>query len=267
MNWISIGLAAASGALAAVITYLLVRRPKEQKVLFVGIFILSFVIINTLSQQYLLPQLNARRTQTDIDEPLEKIPAYQQIAKYDPDTYRQIKAEIQKSLGRGESEPQIEARIRTIVGGLVRKYLPRASDDAVVGYIDIIIQEIEELTNQSPDLCYRFLFPEQYGPIEARKHFKAETQKADLDALAKVIQTGAENSVAKEMSGYEPLVQKLVTNLKKVYGDDIALLKKPLEPGTDKEKFCKLTVAFYREALKLPKKESSLVLRYIVTGR
>ncbi len=268
MNWISIGLAGAIGALAALIAQLMVRKPKERWVAYTLVLISSFAVMYTLSRLYILPVLNTWKYQKNLEMSLQGIPAYQQISRYDPDAYQRINAEIQKLLKTGRNESKIIEQIRQIVGELVQKYLPRASDDALLSYMGVVTQEIEELASQSPELCFKFLFPQQYGAIDVRKYIRPETQKADLDALAEVIRTGAEDPInVEDFEGYNALIGKVITNLHAVYGDDTLLLQNPHVPEIDKEKFCKLTVALYREILKLPKQECSFVLRYMLSSK
>ncbi len=212
---------------------------------------------------------------TEIEDPLNElelslseIPAYKQISMYDTQAFQRIKREIQQALAKGESKSQIIQRIRFIIGGLVEKYLPISSDKALLGYMNVVIQEIEELANQSPELCYKFLFPQQYGTIDVTKYIKPETQQADLEALAAVIRSGAEASAEmKDFPEYDALIQSIIINLHETYGDDALLLENPHAPGIDKRKFCRIMVALYREILKLPQRESCLVLRSMLTAK
>jgi len=264
----NLGLAIAVGAFATIITYLMVRKPKERWVCYTIVFISFGGVFFTLTSLYTVRVSNTHKDLSDLEVNLREIPAYKQILQYDPVTYQRIQTEIRKSLENGESKSQTLQKIRLIIAELVEKYLPYSSDEALLGYMSIIIQEIEELSGKSPELCFQFLFPEQYGAIDVARYIRPETQKADLDSLSVVIRTGAENPVhIQDFSGYDALIENIITNLHEMYGDDALLLENPHAPGIDKEKFCRMMVTLYREILKLPKKDSVLVLRRMLASK
>ena len=268
MNWMNLGLAIAVGTFATIITYLTVRKPRERWVLYTIVFISCSGVFFTITSLYTVRVSNTQENLVALEATLSEIPAYKQILQYDPETYQRIQIEIQKSLEKGESKTQTIQKIRLIIAELVEKYLPYSSDEALLGYMSVIIQEIEELADKSPELCFQFLFPEQYGAIDVTKYIRPETQKADLDSLAVVIRTGAENPVhIQDFSGYDALIENIITNLHEMYGDDALLLENPHAPGIDKEKFCRMMVTLYREILKLPKKDSVLVLRRMLASK
>ncbi|MDR4506472.1 MAG: hypothetical protein MRK01_17000 [Candidatus Scalindua sp.] len=283
MDWISTGIAGAFGALATGIVFLVVRKPKERWGLYTIVFFtscavcyatMSFIIKPTTTREKPLNALEVSQAEKTekflnaLEVSLAEIPAYKQISMYDAETYQRIKDEIRKSVIKGESQSQIIQRIRFIISELVEKYLPLSSDQALLDYMNVVILEIEELAHQSPELCYKFLFPKQYGTIDVTQYIKPETQQADLDALASVIRTGAEASEdIQDFPEYDAFIQNIIINLHETYGDDALLLENPHAPGIDKRKFCHIMVALYREILKLPKKESCLVLRSMLKAK
>jgi len=265
--WITVATVILCFVLAVIIARLTVRKVLERQGLFAIIVLLCFFLMITLSNQYLLPEINIWREQRDIEQSLKKIAAYEQIARSEPETYARMKAEIKKSLRSGESKAHTSARIRRIVNELVGKYLPRASDDAIFGYVSVMVRELEELTRINPELSYQFLFPQKGGAISHAFHLSPEMKKADLDALAEVIRTGSTSPVVmQDFSEARALLEKAFANLYKAYGKDILLLKNPLAPGIYKDKYCNITIALFHEIFKLPKQQSCLVLRYMFSN-
>ena len=45
------------------------------------------------------------------------------------------------------------------VSNLSKKYLPIASDDAVIAATELTVIEAEKIGSKSPDACYDFLYP------------------------------------------------------------------------------------------------------------
>ncbi|GJQ60241.1 MAG: hypothetical protein D8M57_10680 [Candidatus Scalindua sp. AMX11] len=268
MDWLFVGIAVGFGVLVTGVAFLVIRKRRERWWLYTLVLFFSCVISYVTMSLFVTPTSEREKSLSELEVSLSEIPAYKQISMYDAETYQRINAEIQKSLLKGESKSQIIQRIRSIVGELVEKYLPLSSDNALLDYMNVVIQEIEELAQQSPELCYKFLFPKQYGAIDVTKYIRPETQQADLNALAAVIKTGAESSTnVQDFPEYDAFIQNIIINLHETYGDDALLLENPHAPGIDKRKFCRIMVALYREILKLPKRESCLVLRSMLTTK
>ena len=199
------------------------------------VFILFVLGLSILSRQFLLPAITSWKYQHDIDKSLLEISAYQQIAKYDTKAYQEIKAEILNSIKKGESPTRAIGRGRKNIGELVTKYMPYASDEAIVRYMSGMIQEIEELASKNPDLCYQLLFPDRYGSPDSTKYFKPETQRADLNALVDVIRTAAEQPQPEpDKTAGEALLKKVVGSFYEAHGEEAQLLKDPFAPGIDK---------------------------------
>jgi len=183
VDWISIGLAGASGALAGLIARLIIGKPREKSGAYTAVAAICFVILYSLCRQFILPELTARYDAERAEAIMLEIPAYQAIKEYYPTTYREILDELRHALIRKDDRTEIIARLRGRVSTLTLKCLPTASDEAVVSYMSVMVREIKELNDQDPDLCYRFLFPQEYNTIGVRRYLSEETQGADLEAL------------------------------------------------------------------------------------
>ena len=265
MNWISIALAALSGALAFGIATLAVRNPKEKRVAFILTGVLAFVVLETMTVWFLLPRIEAWDNARRIESAFQGIPAFQAIKEHDPKTYQAMVTELATALNNGATEAEILAKVRSHIGRVIQTRLPSASDEAVVDYMKIMLAEMKELDSRGNDLCYRFLFPEESGPIDGRKYFSAEMQQADLAALALVIKTSAENpqpppaeaEVSRQLS---PIYQELG----KEYGDDLLMLQHPTAPNVDKNKICTMAMSLYSKILELSENESGKILRFML---
>ena len=267
MGWITIGVVFVCFIVAVIFAKLTVKKPTERQGPFAVVLFLCFFLLITLSNQYALPEIKIWKEQRNLESSLQDIAVYQLIAKSDPDTYKRITKEINKSLRNRESNEQIAVRIRRIINELVGKYLPRASDDAIFTYVSVMVQEISELIQLNPELAYEFLFPQKGGAVRQSFQLRPELQKADLDALAEVIRTGSTNPhIVKDFSEAKLLLEKVIADLYKVYGNDLALLQNPLAPGIYKKKYCNMTVALFKEIFKMPRPQSCLVLRYMFSN-
>ncbi len=268
MNWINIAAAVTIGFISGAVAYFIAKKYPTKRILILAIPVLVFIALSALTKFLVIPPLHLWTSQREIEKSLSEISAYGYIAKYDPKAYEEIKQEILNSLKNRESQDKVIERARNIVANIVSRHIPRASDESVVRYVEAMAREIEELAEKNPEACYQFLFPDRYGPADVAKYFKPETQRADLAALAEVIRTAVEQpQPPPDSSVAETSLKKGLNQFAQVHGEDTLLLKNPFAPGIDKGKACSLIASLYKEALKLPEKESSLVLRYMLSTR
>jgi hypothetical protein len=266
MNWISVGLAALCGALAALIASLFVRNPKEKRIAYTVVLVVAFAVLQGLSREFIFPDLNAWNEARKVEAALLDVPAYQAIKEYDPKTYDSLLSNMKQSIKKGVDESQIIGIMRGHMIGVVEKRLPHASDEATVSYINVMLTEMSELKNQGDDLCYRFLFPQQAAPLDMQKYVSKQTLKADLSALAQVIKSSAENPqpIPQEVD-VMPQLKSIYLELAQEYGNDIAMLEHPAAPDIDRAKVCTMISGLYTRILQLPKDESGKILRFMLS--
>lgn len=266
MNWISIGIGAAAGLVAALLAHLVVRKPQERKIAYGVVFVVAFVFLNTLARENILPTLNNYYEAEKAEETLLKIPAYQELKQHDPNTYQVMLSGLREGLRKGSSEEELIAQVKTNLGPLIEKRVPYASDQAVVTYMGVVVKELRELNRQDPSLCYRFLFPQQYGAINPQKYLSKQLLSADLAALAEVIRTSAtdpqpaptEQDVAADL-------EIVVGQLQEQYGDSVSVLQNPQNPSVDKRVACGMIADLYTRVLELPSPRGGRLLRFMLS--
>jgi len=256
------------GFISGAVAYFIAKKYPTRRILILAIPVLVFIALSALTKFLVIPPLHLWTVQQEIEKSLSQISAYEVIAKYDSKAYEEIRQEILISLRSRETHDEAIERTRKRVADLVSGYIPRASDDAISRYVKAMVKEIEELAAKNPELCYQFLFPRKYGAVDVTEHLTPETQREDLAALADVIRTAAEQpQPSPDSSVAETSLKKVLNQFAQVHGEDTLLLKDPFAPGIDKGKACGLIASLYEEVLKLPERESSLVLRYMLSTR
>ena len=228
-------------------------------------FVFFFAVLQGISRHYIFPDLDGWYQARNAESQLLGIPAFQAIKQYDPKTYENILSDIKSLLKTGHNDAQVIGAVRGHIIVLVQKRLPHASDEATASYVKVMLTEMNELNKQGGDLCYRFLFPQQSGPIDGRKYFSKRLQEADLAALATVIKTSAEDPqpVPRENEVMQK-VAPIYADLEKEYGNDLTMLQNHAAANVDKGKVCSIAIGLYARILELPPSESGKILRYML---
>src|SRR5208282_4580777 len=165
----------------------------------------------------------------------------------------------------GKSEAELVALTLPYISNLSKKYLPVASDDAVIATAQLAVIEAETIGSKSADACYDFLYPRPGShPVILSEYLTAEIQKRDLSTTAAVIETGSTSPqpipAEKEVS---PLLKMVVDKLVQRYpAGDIQALADPSSPMIGHDKACRMTSAMFREVLTLPTKDKARLLRF-----
>ncbi len=265
MNWFLVVAAALCAALAAGIATLVVRRRREQKWLHAAVAVVSFALLLGLSRFSVVPPLQARWEASRVDAKLSSNPAFAAIKKHDAATYERIMSQLRTGLLEGRDQHVLLEAVRAEVSQLVQKRLPRASDDAAVQYMRVMVQEMQELRTQGADFCYRFLFAAPGQGLNLAQHVSANTMQADYSALSQVVRTSTESpqpvpQQAEVAAKLEPVVAALAGR----YGRDIVMLQQPQAPTVDKTKLCDMNIDLYSVILQMPVADSGRLIRYLM---
>ncbi|MDN5942986.1 MAG: hypothetical protein L0H94_13970 [Nitrospira sp.] len=217
--------------------------------------------------QFAMTETGLRSNVDDLEKVLLTIPLYQSIKKHDPETFEQIMSGIAKSFKGDASKEEMVALMREKTSTLYLRYLPISDDDALLNAIRKTIDALSVMEKSNLEACYAFLYGGSY--IDFMGLLSKDMQAALLDSMAGVIETGVSNPQAIPGEKQVARQRELVTGaLTRRYGDDVALLSDPSAPGVDKAKICSMSVELYRQVLKLPKKESIQLLRFMAaTGQ
>lgn len=263
MNWYSVGLAAASGGIAALIASLVFGKRPEKKTAYMIVVVVLFAVLNTVSKQFILPELNAHKAVVEIDSELNQIPAFVSIKKYEPEIYQKLVDSLADATKQGYNQQQAIDLVRQQISGLVESRMPHASDEAILTYMSVMITEMDELHKQGKGLCYKLLFPHVAGGIDARKVFSQETQKKDLKALDEIIKTSNTKKVIPSESTVMPSLEPIFVSLYSKFGDDFSMIENPTAKNVDKDKVCSITMDLYKEILALPPEQAASALRWM----
>lgn len=197
----------------------------------------------------------------DIEKALANISAFQTIKKYEPETYKQIIANMDAQLKKGASPVEVKQVVGSYIQLLANKSLPRTSDKALIMFASETIKVLEKLEKKDPILCMKYLFPDQYGSPVFTKYLSEEEMIPMMEALSLVITDSYEskNSQLNTVAA-EELFAKVVIQL----GDDVQYLEpRGLENREEYSKACKSVVKFYELILSNNNEIAGNGLRYV----
>tara|TARA_B100000315_G_scaffold236680_1_gene252724 strand:- start:830 stop:2362 length:1533 start_codon:yes stop_codon:yes gene_type:complete len=202
---------------------------------------------------------------SEIENLFLKIPIYQHIRDYDPETFQALILEAKLRFSQGASTLDIIHLIRSRISKSLIKTLPIAPNNDVVSYTRVMVSEIRQLTAADPELCFKFLFPEKYGSIDIQDYISEEVQKSDLDALS-AIYIGSVRSpqeIPKETEVIDHL-DRAYSAISKKYGEAaFSFFENPdIEPSS-KNDICNMIADLYENILEMPIEQSGPTLRFM----
>jgi hypothetical protein len=207
------------------------------------------------------------RPETSIENTLADFPLFEEIKKADSKSYEIIKEEMRNAVKTGASPDEAIHRVSPILLQFGMKYIPISSDDALIRCMEVLTRTMDELTQRDPSQTYKWLFPKQYGYVRAETYVKKETATLMMNALADVVRTGASNpKTTIDSEEAEKTLEKVLSGLFIKYGMELEALSDVHSPQVDKKKACDLMIDFYNEILRLPRRESCTLFRYLLTS-
>ncbi len=191
MNWYPIVLMVLSAVLAILIaSFIFGRKPKKEIYInYALVVLLVFALLSALSKEFILPEINSIKITYDVKKTLSAIPGMERIKMLEPGTYTVLVETLIGLHKMGSREKDDIYAVRKIISSMAQRWLPNASNQAIISNIKVIIDELNELQGQSGDPCFKLLFPEDGNEIDGRKILSKEMQKRDLAALNLVSRT------------------------------------------------------------------------------
>jgi len=213
---------------------------------------------------YVMPRFGVEARLARAEAELVAIPAFQLIRQHDRATYDGFMADLKAGVRAGKSHDEVVLELKPRMEQFVVKRLPIASDQAVTQYVGVMARELRWLTKKDPNLCFRFLFPQQYGALNVQQHIPQELIDADLAALAAVVKSSAEapQAIPTQADAADDLAAAFAP-LQQKHGDKLGVLDNPTDPSVDKAEACGIFGDLYETILTLPPERSSRVLRFM----
>ncbi len=193
---------------------------------------------------------------------LRAVATYVAVEKAEPEVFSKIADMFTDAAIKGLPEGPVTSKIRGMIATLIEKYLPRASDEALIEMVNVLIEEMRAIRKVDPIACHHFLFPDPDKPISLGLYLNKNLQKRDLKASEMVIISGMKRQNPKlseeEMTPlYEEVIQRIVDQ----YGVEIVEKLEKLESEENKNDTCKVVEIMYVKALEMPREKALKMFR------
>lgn len=199
-----------------------------------------------------------------IESQLSAMPVYGALKRYEPQLYGQVVDAMVTGARRGVSIDEVAGRSRRLLGAVATKYLPAASDQAIVEATTIAAQAMRTLQSHSDDECYRYLHPA--AGLADLSLLPPGLRERELASTAAIIETGASGEpqpIGDDAEGDLRLIQE---RLAADFGSEASVLSPSRTPEFNTPAACGAMVALYENAVRLPAPRNAQLLRYLLTG-
>lgn len=232
----------ASGALAMFLAAKLFAE-KSQRGAQIVIFLLSMGFFNgVIYPDYIVPKQRAE----NIVALTQALPFLQNIKQHKPILYKKWIKVITQAVEQGATEQQAVALMVQQLKTEVTQELIYASDDTLYNYMQVMLNNMQELQAHSPQVCYQFLYPDPNKPLVVSNYLSEQAQQQTLAAMEQVIISPKYALATGNV--HKKALQQVVQKLNARFGRDLQALNQPYTTKVSKAKLCEMNIA-YQQAL------------------
>jgi hypothetical protein len=216
-------------------------------------FALSDIDVTDLTHEGLRSQL--------MDDPM-----YAQIRKYFPDHYARIVDAYEDGLKRGASGTELLEALKTPVTSAFFAMLPYARDEDVLAIMHFFVTNASKMRATDPSDCYYSVRPAEASKAMAdRLRQRYPSEEEDEWAMRRRVIEHFDGGNVRIPDEQEilPLKKKLQAAIRMRFGNDADLVSTNTIPFEKHSALCSVTIGYFEEMLKLPRKDAVSYFRYL----
>lgn len=268
MNWTEVLISAGIAAVLGVITSRLRNRNKLGRFGAILWVIIPIVVGNIIYYHYINPNGLRSNDRAQIERAFAEYPVFQTLKQQEPALYTQLIDNFLKSKKEGHSEQQLIDEMKQAVSSLIAQRIQHAPDKDIIDYMNIILEELRyyQANNRSEHLCFKSLFPQVSGGVNATKSLPKELQSRDLDSVNRLFKASSGGIINPINQDYENKLNTIVAQMQQQYGNDLQMFVNPASPDVDREKVCDMAIDMYGQIMQLPPSDAGAILRSMLGG-
>src|ERR1051326_31197 len=204
----------------------------------------------------------------DIDKVWRALPGFRAIKEIEPDTYWTLVGEVSTAIQPGKTMTEVRRLVRKTSERLVTKYLPAASDEALLTTRDGWVDLLEKFKDNNKQACVGIFSPKSAPPDFNYGRIWSDSESNNyLELLEKVLRSAAQGASPQlnPRAASEDLA-RIRSHLRQRYRDDLRLMTNQDEWMDHSQRVCEMLLAYYRETQRLPQQRQGNLLRYLLTG-
>lgn len=256
----------AAGALGAATAGLVIKDKVNRRRAYYLVFSLSFLLVMTLMNKFVAPQIYGYLEAEELEEELQKNPAFVAMRQYDRPLYDESVAEAKAAVRNGISSEQILGLMRDKIAPVVQGRIGHASDGTIVRFVQVSQKQLRNLQKRGDGTCYAYMFPTPGPSLVDPKYFDQSITQEELRVTGEVIRDSATSKqVLPTAEEVRPQLELIARALLQRYSqEEMLMLQNPRQPGIDKEKVCEMSIAMYDQVMALPLEQQGPLLRYML---
>jgi chromosome segregation ATPase len=198
-------------------------------------------------------------------ESISDVRAYQRLRKFDPDFFDGLVNTYKKLVGQDLSDNQINDALRAELAVLMGRLLPKASDDAIISYAELIIDQLDEFQLYATEPCLTLLVPPSDPDNDTSPIYSEKTKERELETLDIILRThDADRRLPAQEDVWPDLEPKFAELFDAFGADNVAAMENSYDPGIDRVLVCNVSRALYSGVLGLPKRKAANALRWLL---
>lgn len=268
MDWYSVGVAAVCGALAGGAGTLAARQIEKEttrRIVTALVSALLFVSLFGWAKNTVIKEHKAQVALSEFDSLIAGNPALESLQEFAPDAMEKLRNHLLTAARDGAAPAVIETQGRQIVAEVVSQRLPRASDDALLNSIRLTLDQMKHLHARGDNSCFRFLFPNVDGGIQAQQVFSAALIARDQESTRMLLSTyDASRAIPTEAEAME-FLRPIYAGLFESHGEEaLNALSNAATQDVDRSLVCELSIDIYARVMALDEQDAVTTLRWML---
>jgi hypothetical protein len=205
---------------------------------------------------------------TTYEGTLTQIPAYRLLKERDPGFYDGWLKEYQVLLGQGLSDKQLNDALRGSQARWMKRHLSSASDQTVVAYIRLLVDQIDEFLLEGAEPCLAFLVPQPRPAKGIAPDYSHNSRQREIELLEKVLATQDARRMRPKESDVWPDLEPIFAALFEQFGaDNVAAIENSFDPARDRALLCNVSRTLFMRILALPEPKAAAALRWMLASK
>ena len=202
-------------------------------------------------------------TMADLEDAFMGLSSYKTIKKYDLEAYNRIINELDLLVKQGASEVELHRSIVKHLIVIAETTLPITSTHAMMQYVKELVSALKQLENINPVLCIKYLYPAQYGAVNAAQHLSEDQMMPMQVALDQIIIDAYENKgPAINVDLAESTMYEIATDM----GEDANYVEPTgLQDREDYKRTCDATIEMFELIMMEEKDVAGNLMRYLLS--